>query len=116
MQSITASLARRARLVQDPRTQPFVSSTFRTFSIQSRLRLKEDGDRSGEELDKKKHEQIEKQKQGKGHWHEELASSGEANVTADKEKVHDHDEHIEDLQKETAGQVEKDHPHGKAKH
>lgn len=78
--------------------------------------LKEDGNRSGEELNKTKHEQIEKQKKGEGHWHEELASAGEANITADKDKVDDHDSHIEDLQKQTAEKHEKDHPEGKAEH
>ncbi|QDS72241.1 hypothetical protein FKW77_005729 [Venturia effusa] len=46
-------------------------------------------------------EQLDKQKRGEGHWHEELASAGESNIKADKEKVEDHDEHIEDLQKQT---------------
>ena len=97
-------------------TRSFTSTINRPFSSQTTLRLKEDGDRSAEELDAKKHEQIQKQKDGKGHWHEELASAGESNIAADKEKVHDHDEHMEDLQKETAGKHEKDHPHGKAEH
>lgn len=89
----------------------------RLFSAVPRLAIKEDaGERDGHELDAKKHEQIEKQKQGKGHWHEELASAGEASIAADKDahKVQDHDDHMEDLQKETAGKHEKEHPHGKA--
>nr|OQO20809.1 hypothetical protein B0A51_11949 [Rachicladosporium sp. CCFEE 5018] len=102
------------------RAQPNLSraliAPMRRFTQAPALRLKEDANRSPEELDRIKHEQIEKQKQGKGEWHEELASSSESNTAADKEKVHDHDEHIEDLQKETAEQQEKDHPHGKSDH
>jgi len=86
-----------------------------TFSTSSRLSIKEDGNRSPEELEAKKNEQIQKQKDGKGHWHEELASAGEASIAADKDahKVDDHDSHMEDLQKQTAGQAQKEHPHGK---
>jgi hypothetical protein len=79
----------------------------RAFHATPTICLKEDGDRSGNELEGKKQEQIDKQKRGEGHWHEELASSGESNVKADKEKVHDHDEHMEDLQKHTANKSEK---------
>jgi len=87
-----------------------------TFSTSPRSFLKEDADRSPEEVDAKKHEQIQKQKEGKGHWHEELASAGEASIAADKDahKVEDHDSHMEDLQKQTAGKAEKEHPEGKA--
>jgi len=98
-----------------PTSTAFLQSTpTRTFTAVRSLRLKEDGDRSAEELDAKKHEQIQKQKDGKGEWHESLASSSESGIAADKEKVHDHDEHMEDLQKETAGKVEEEHPEGKA--
>ena len=31
-------------------------------------------------------------------------------------EIKDHDDHMEDLQKQTAEQSEKDHPHGKAEH
>lgn len=116
MQSITRTL----RLSSAPRAafRPATrnTTTVRPFSALPRLYIKEDGDRSPEELDRIKHEQIEKQKRGDGHWHEELASSGEANVAADKEKVHDHEDHMEDLQKQSAEQAEKDHPHGKSEH
>lgn len=114
MQSITRTL----RLSSAPRAsfRPATRSAVRPFSALPRLYVKEDADRSPEELDRIKHEQIEKQKKGEGHWHEELASAGESNVAADKEKVDNHDEHIEDLQKESADQAEKNHPHGKAEH
>ncbi|KAK3678599.1 hypothetical protein LTR78_001897 [Recurvomyces mirabilis] len=90
--------------------QPLVA---RSFSIAPQLRLKEDGDRSAEELEKKKQQQLQKQRDGKAEWHESLASAGESNIAADKEKVNDHGKHMEDLQKETASQSEKEHPDGK---
>lgn len=95
------------------RPTPF---SHRTFSATPRFNIKEDANRSGHELDAKKHEQIQKQKEGKGEWHEELASAGEANIAADKgsEHVEDHGKHMEDLQKETAKSKEKEHPHGKS--
>lgn len=92
----------------------YTPTTSRYFSIVPRRQLKEDGNRSPEELEKLKQEQLRKQKQGQGEWHEGLASAGEAGIAADKQKVSDHDKHMEDLQKETAAKVEKDHPEGKA--
>lgn len=80
---------------------PIRQTQYRSFTIASRLSIKEDANRTGEELEAKKQEQLDKQKRGEGHWHEELASAGESNVKADKEKVEDHDEHIENLQKQT---------------
>ena len=89
----------------------------RTFTIASRLQIKEDAQRSPEELDRKKHEQLDEQKRGEGRWREDLASSGEAAVKHDNHnEIKDHDDHMEDLQKQTAEQSEKDHPHGKAEH
>jgi hypothetical protein len=39
-----------------------------------------DTDNRAEEVDKKKHEQLQKQKDGKGHWEEQLASDSESAV------------------------------------
>lgn len=86
----------------------------RPFSIAAPLRLKEDADRKPEDIEKAKQEQLKKQEEGKGEWHEELASSGEASVKHDKHDVEDHEEHMEDLQKQTAGKSEEEHPHGKS--
>lgn len=94
----------------------FQQPTIRPFSFAQQLRLKEDKHQDPEELDRIKHEQIEKQKKGEGHWHEELASGSESHLKADKEEPEDHSEHMEDLQKETADKHEKDHEHGKAEH
>ncbi|KAF2438057.1 hypothetical protein P171DRAFT_437145, partial [Karstenula rhodostoma CBS 690.94] len=66
----------------------------RTFSTTPRAFLNEVGNRSGEQLEQKKQEQLKKQEKGEGHWHEELASQSEAKMAADKEHVEDHDKHM----------------------
>jgi hypothetical protein len=104
MSSRTLHLFRSTRLQR--LSSPSIS--FRTLTTTPLLRIKEDANRSPEELEK-----IKDQKQGKGQWNEKLASAGEASIAADKENVKDHDGHMEELQKQTAGQAEKEHPHGK---
>ena len=94
----------------------FSAPVARPFSRATQLRLKEDADRSPQELENLKNDQVKKQEKGEGHWHEGLASNSESAIAADKGEPADHDEHMEDLQKETAGQAEKDHEHGKAEH
>ncbi|KAF2654804.1 hypothetical protein K491DRAFT_575634, partial [Lophiostoma macrostomum CBS 122681] len=79
----------------------------RALSSTPRRAIKEDADRSAEQVEKKKQEQLDKQDKGEGHWHEELASHGESNIAADREKVRDHGEHIEDLQEQTKRKGEK---------
>lgn len=79
----------------------------RTFTTTSRAFLNEVGNRSGEQLEQKKQEQIKKQERGEGHWHEELASQSEAKIAADKEHVKDHNKHMSDLQQHTAKKGEK---------
>ncbi|KAF2732489.1 hypothetical protein EJ04DRAFT_513854 [Polyplosphaeria fusca] len=76
-------------------------STRRTLTTTPRLFIKEDADRSPDQLEKKKQEQLKKQEKGEGHWHEELASSSESHITADKDKVKDHDSHMSKLQEQT---------------
>ncbi|KAK5123637.1 hypothetical protein LTR85_002675 [Meristemomyces frigidus] len=88
----------------------------RAFTSALPLRLKEDAARSGEEIDKIKKDQMEKQEKGEGHWHEELASSSESHIKADRQQPEDKDAHIEELQQQTAEKHEKDHPHGKDEH
>lgn len=88
----------------------------RPFTSASQLRLKEDANRDGEEIDQIKKDQMKKQEKGEGHWHEELASSSESGIKADREQPADNDAHMENLQKQTAEQHEKDHPHGKDEH
>ncbi|PVI00831.1 hypothetical protein DM02DRAFT_526252 [Periconia macrospinosa] len=79
----------------------------RTFISSPQMRLKEDADRSPEQIERKKQESLEKQKKGEGHWHEELGSASESNVAADREQVTDHDSHISKLQQETKQKGEK---------
>jgi hypothetical protein len=79
----------------------------RTLTTTPRMCIKEDADRSPEQLEKIKQDQLKEQKEGKGRWREELASHGESNIAADKEKVHDHDKHMKDLQQEGAKKGEK---------
>ncbi|KAF2755766.1 hypothetical protein EJ05DRAFT_114495 [Pseudovirgaria hyperparasitica] len=74
----------------------------RAISYTPQFRLKEDGNRSPEEIESEKQSQLRKQKEGKGEWHESLASSSEAGVKADQEKVQDHGKHMKKLQEETA--------------
>ncbi|KAJ8114594.1 hypothetical protein OPT61_g3560 [Boeremia exigua] len=79
----------------------------RTLSTTPRMAIKEDGNRTPEELEQKKQEQLKEQQQGKGRWREDLASSGESNIAADKQKVSDHGSHIKELQEEGKKKGEK---------
>jgi predicted secreted protein len=79
----------------------------RTLSTTPSLRIKEDANRSPEQLEKAKQEQLKEQKEGKGRWREDLASHGESNIAADKEKVNDHDSHMKELQQEGKKKGEK---------
>jgi len=69
----------------------------RTFTTTGLRAIKEDSTRGAEHFEQKKQEQLRKQEKGEGHWHEELASGGEASVKADRQEVKDDDQHIEDL-------------------
>jgi hypothetical protein len=106
-----ARIARQARPITTLRSANSASAApsyaFRPFSQAQHLRLKEDANRSPEELERIKQEQLKQQKEGKGQWSEELASSSESHVAADKQKVNDHQQHMSDLQKETAEKGEK---------
>jgi len=62
-----------------------------------------------EHNEKHKQDQLDKSKQGKGHWKPELASNSEEAVAADRNSK---DESIEEMQKKTAEHVEKTHKHG----
>lgn len=93
-------MAPRALLPLRLRT-PFLYTTRRTLSMTPRMLIKEDADRSPEQVEKAKQDQLKEQKQGEGRWREDLASHGESNIAADKEEVNDHKDHIEELQHET---------------
>lgn len=81
--------------------------TQRTFTTSRNLRIKEDADRTPEQVEAAKQDQLREQKEGKGRWREDLASHGESNIAADKESVNDHGKHMEELQKEGAKKGEK---------
>ncbi|KAI4814777.1 hypothetical protein E4T44_10690 [Aureobasidium sp. EXF-8845] len=104
--SRTLNLLRSTRL-STPRLS-FSPSIHRTFTTSSPLLIKEDANRSPEQLEKIKQDQLKAQEEGKAEWNEELASAGEASITADKEEVNDHGKHMEELQKETAGDMKKE--------
>ena len=71
------------------------------------MAIKEDADRTPEQLEQAKQEQLKEQKEGKGRWREDLASHGESNIAADRQQVHDHDQHIKELQQEGKEKGEK---------
>lgn len=105
-----------ARIVRQARPVAFRAAAptyVRPFSQAQQLRLKEDSTKSAEETERIKQEQLQKQKEGKAQWNEELASSSESHVAADKENVNNHDQHIQDLQKETAQKTQENHPAAK---
>jgi hypothetical protein len=82
-------------------------SSIRRFSVSRTMRIKEDADRTPEQLEAAKQDQLREQKEGKGRWREDLASHGESNIAADKENVNDHGKHMKELQKEGAKKGEK---------
>lgn len=56
--------------------------------------------------EKHKQDQLQKQKEGKGHWKPELASDSEEAVTADRSEEHGS---IKEMQEKTAKQAEEKH-------
>jgi hypothetical protein len=64
------------------------------------MRIKEDANRTPEQLEEAKQSQLREQEKGEGRWREDLASHGESNIAADKQEVDDHGKHMEELQKE----------------
>ncbi|KAK1808016.1 hypothetical protein LTR12_017622 [Friedmanniomyces endolithicus] len=60
-----------------------------------------DNENRGEEAEAHKQDQLRKQKEGKGHWKDELASDSESIVKADRNEMGSAKENIEELQKET---------------
>ncbi|KAF1984781.1 hypothetical protein K402DRAFT_395475 [Aulographum hederae CBS 113979] len=53
-----------------------------------------------EEIEAEKHDQLQKQKEGKGHWKDSLASNSESMIKADRGEVEASDDTIKELQKE----------------
>ncbi|KAK5134083.1 hypothetical protein LTR08_006973 [Meristemomyces frigidus] len=62
-----------------------------------------------EEVEHHKQDQLQKQKEGKGHWKDELASDSESAIKADRGDIEASDDTIKKMQEETAKQAEKEH-------
>jgi len=75
---------------------------------------KHDGERK-KVIDEHKDDQLQKQKEGKGHWKKELSSNSESAIKADREEIANAGSDIANLQKETSSAMEADHEHAKAK-
>ncbi|KAE8825064.1 hypothetical protein HRS9122_10163 [Pyrenophora teres f. teres] len=90
-----------------PLRSSMMASTRRAFATTPRMAIKEDADRTPEQVEQAKQEQLREQEQGKGRWREDLASHGESNIAADRQKVHDHDQHMKELQQEGKEKGEK---------
>ncbi|TVY41326.1 hypothetical protein LSUB1_G001815 [Lachnellula subtilissima] len=92
--------------------RPVFASPSRAFTSSSMRALKE-SDRhnpdAAEANEKHKQDQLQKQKDGKGHWKPELASDSEEAITADRHEGHGS---IEEMQKKTADHAEKKHKYG----
>jgi hypothetical protein len=73
---------------------------YRTLTTTPRMAIKEDADRSPEQVEQAKQDQLNEQEKGQGRWREDLASHGESNIAADKQEVNDHDKHMKELQQE----------------
>merc|ERR1711967_168479 len=85
-----------ARYVQRPAS--------RAFSCAPQLRFKEDKEQSPEQVEKAKQEQM----KGNKNAREELTSSSEAAVHADKEQPADKNSHIQEMQKQTANKSQEE--------
>lgn len=77
---------------------PLAFPVRRTFVSTPTFRIKEDADRTPEQVEQAKQDQLKEQKEGNGRWREDLASHGESNIAADKQEVDDHGEHMKELQ------------------
>jgi len=96
MSSIRVLAARRSPFVFTQRAA-FSQSIARSAGKESALH----SEGRAEEVEKKKTEQLNKQKEGKGHWEEQLASDSESAVKADRnENNKSTKEQIKELQKE----------------
>ena len=90
--------------------RPCIIQVQRPLHQTTRLTLRETKEQSPETLEKAKQEQM---KGGSGTKSRELQSEGEEAVGADQEKVKDDKKHMEELQKETANESQREHPEGK---
>lgn len=98
------------------RTTPLLTQSFHKTPARAAL-SESDHDQDVDERKKKiehhKEDQLDKQREGKGHWKRELGSNSESAIKADREEVTNAEHDIESLQKETSQALEEDHEHGK---
>jgi len=92
--------------------KPMGVMSTRNFTASRMVMLKEANHNNPEQAsdyEKHKQDQLQKQKEGKGHWKPELASNSEEAISADR---HHEGESVEDMQKRTADHAEKKHQAG----
>lgn len=87
-----------------PASRQFHLTSLRSALSESDHSRHESEDRSGE-IDHHKNDQLQKQKEGKGHWKQELSSNSEAAIKADRDEIHSVEEDINKLQKEATESV-----------
>ncbi|KAK4544992.1 hypothetical protein LTR36_003897 [Oleoguttula mirabilis] len=101
MSALRMSFARRApvyRSIAGTPTRSFQSCRVLAAGKESALHDEE----RGEKAEYHKQDQLQKQKEGKGQWKDELASDSESIVKADRGDIEASKGTIEQLQKETA--------------
>ncbi|KAK0512428.1 hypothetical protein JMJ35_005556 [Cladonia borealis] len=94
-----------------------ISNPSRPFHITSARAALSESDHNDDErkakIEHHKEDQLNKQKEGKGHWKGELGSNSESAIKADRGEIHDAQHDTENLQKETSSKMQDDHEHGK---
>lgn len=78
-------------------------TNLRPFSTSLQCRLRENAEQDPDDLEKKKQQAAQT-----GEKSRDLKSEGEEAVGADQEKVKDDQKHIEELQKQTANESQKE--------
>ncbi|KAL9596768.1 MAG: hypothetical protein Q9219_005593 [cf. Caloplaca sp. 3 TL-2023] len=94
---------RRAALSESDHSERQRDAPYRIYSyvlLTSALKLDDHDDRKAK-IDHHKHDQLHKQKEGKGHWKTELSSNSEAAIKADRDEISNVEEDISKLMKET---------------
>ncbi|KAK5165466.1 uncharacterized protein LTR77_008995 [Saxophila tyrrhenica] len=105
--NLRASIAR-ARVVAAPRAIGAQQRGFQScgvLAVGKESAVHEEG--RAEKVEAHKQDQLEKQKQGKGHWKDELASDSESIIKADRDDI-DTKQTISELQKESAKAAERE--------
>ncbi|KAL8640709.1 MAG: hypothetical protein Q9228_002405 [Teloschistes exilis] len=96
----------RAALSESDHSERSRDSPFHTPTL-ANLQNDDHEDRKAK-IDHHKEDQLNKQKEGKGHWKAELSSNSESAIKADRGEIHNAEEDIAALQKETEKVMGKD--------